>query len=114
MNISICAKHHGLVRHIIKKSGLDYSQDFIQSKKFQILLEIELSGFEKYKIEIGLLFFADLCAKTDVPFYNKSDDEILNDLKRRKLNPKLMKAVRQKEQSIDVVKQYFKIILSRK
>jgi len=112
--IAICAKYHGLIRHIIKKSGLDYSSEFIQSEKFKNLLLNELSGLEKYRVEIGLLFFADACAKTDVYFYNRNDNEILNDLKIRKLNPKLLSAVRQKEQSIEVVKQYFKIIFEEK
>lgn len=112
--ISICARYHGLIRHIIKRSNLNYSSEFIQSKKFKTLLMNELLPLIEYKIEIGLLFFADLCAKTDVSFQHKSDIEILNDIEARKLNPKLLHAVRQKEESIEVVKQYFRIIYEDK
>lgn len=112
--ISICARHHGLIRQIIKKSNLNYSMQFIQSEEFKTLLLNELSSLMQYQVEIGLLFFADLCAKTDVPFLNRNDNEILNDLEIKQLNPKLLNAIRQKEQSIELVKHYFKIILEKK
>lgn len=108
--ISICARHHGLIRQIIKKSNLNYSTQFVQSEEFKTLLLNELASLMPYKVEIGLLFFADLCAKIDVPFLNRNDNEILNDLEVKQLNPKLLNAVRQKEQSIELVKHYFKII----
>lgn len=108
--ISVCARHHGLIRQIIKKSNLNYSTQFIQSEEFKTLLLNELSSLMQYKVEIGLLFFADLCAKTDVQFLYRNDNEILNDLEIKQLNPKLLNAVRQKKQSIELVKHYFKII----
>lgn len=108
--ISICARYHGLIRQIIKKSGLNYSNDFIQSAKFQTLLKIELTELEQYKIEIGLLFLTDSCGKTGID-YNKNDQEILEDLKQQNLTLKLTKAVQQKKESINVAERYFNIIL---
>jgi len=109
--IATCAENHGLVRQIIKKAGINYSSEFIHSDKFKNILLNELSELKKYKIEIGLLFFADSCAKTNIAFQDRTDIDILEDLRKQNLNQKLIKAVKQKEQSIKVAQHYFEIIL---
>ncbi len=108
--ISMCARHHGFIRKIGKKSKYNYSVEFAQSKEFKDKMLSELLSLEEYKIELGMLFLADSCAKTDIAFENKTDEGILEDLKLRNLNPKLIKAVKQKLVSIEIAKCYFDII----
>jgi hypothetical protein len=106
--ISMCASYHGLIRKICKT--FKYSIEFAQTEDFKNIVLNELPSFEEYKIEVGILFLADSCAKTNVAFENKTDEEILKDLNLQNLNPKLINAVHQKAVSIEIAKSYFNII----
>jgi hypothetical protein len=110
----MCAKYHfelGFIREIGKKSKYGYSAAFAKSQEFKDVVLDALPAFEAYKIEVGVLFLADSYAKTDVVFENRSDKEILEDLKYQDLNPKLIHAVKQKPINLEVVKSYFDVVL---
>jgi len=115
--IGMCARYHfelGFIREIGKKSKYGYSAAFAKSQEFKDVVIDALPAFEAYKIEVGVLFLADSYAKTDVVFENRSDKEILEDLKYQDLNPKLIHAVKQKPVNLEIVKNYFDVILGNK
>jgi len=112
--IAMCARYHfelGFIREIGKKSKHGYSATFVKSQEFKDAVLNSLPSFEEYKIEVGVLFLADSYAKTDVDFKDRTDNEILEDLKCQSLNPKLIDAVKQKSVNLEVVKSYFDEIL---
>lgn len=114
--IAMCARYHfelGFIREIGKKSKYGYSAAFAKSQEFKDTVLDALSSFEEYKIEVGVLFLADSYAKTDVTFEERTDNEILEDLKSQDLNPKLIHAVKQKSVNLEVVKCYFDMILKK-
>lgn len=114
--IAMCARYHfelGFIREIGKKSKYGYSAAFAKSQEFKDTVLDALSSFEEYKIEVGVLFLADSYAKTDVTFEERTDNEILEDLKSQDLNPKLIHAVKQKSVNLEVVKCYFDVILKK-
>lgn len=114
--IAMCARYHfelGFIREIGKKSKYGYSTAFAKSQEFKDTVLDALSSFEEYKIEVGVLFLADSYAKTDVTFEERTDNEILEDLKSQDLNPKLIHAVKQKSVNLEVVKCYFDVILKK-
>ncbi len=108
--ISMCSRYHGFIRKISKKSKYGHSVEFAQSETFKDTVLNELSSLEEYKVELGILFLVDSCAKTDIAFENKTDKELLKDLELRNLNPKLINAVKQKSSSIEIAKSYFNTI----
>ena len=70
---------------------------------------------EAYKTEVGLLFMADNLSKTDIIIEADTDEDIANkknwaedEITRRKLNPKLIKAVLQRPVNVAVAKEYFR------
>jgi hypothetical protein len=110
----MCARYHfelGFIREVGKKSKYGYSVAFAKSQEFKDAVFDALLSFEKYKIEVGVLFLADSYAKTDVAFENRSDKEILEDIKYQDLNPKLIHTVKQKSVNLEVVKCYFDVCL---
>ena len=112
--IAMCAKYHfelGFIREVGKKSKYSYSVTFAKSQEFKDAVLDALPSFEEYKIEVGILFLADSYAKTDVVFEDKTDNEILEDLKYQDLNPKLIHAVKQKSVNLEIVKCYFDVIV---
>jgi len=112
--IAMCARYHfelGFIREVGKKSQYGYSIAFVKSQEFKNAVLNALPSFEEYKIEVGVLFLADSYAKTDVAFEERTDKEILEDLKCQNLNPKLIHAVKQKPVNLEVVKRYFYEIL---
>jgi len=112
--ISMCARYHfelGFIREVGKKSKYGYSAAFAKSQEFKDAVFDALPVFEVYKIEVGVLFLADSYAKTDVVFENRSDKEILEDLRYQDLNPKLIHAVKQKPINLEIVKSYFDVVL---
>ena len=111
--IGMCARYHfelGFIREIGKKSKYGYSATFAKSQESKDAVLDALPTFEAYKIEVGVLFLADSYAKTDVVFENRSDKEILEDLKYQDLNPKLIHAVKQKPINFEIVKSYFDVV----
>ena len=113
--VAMCARYHfelGFIREIGKKSKHGYSAAFANSDTFKEAVYSALPSFEEYKIEVGVLFLADSCAKTDVAFEGRSDREIREELSTRKLNPKLIQAVKQKPVNIEVAKCYLETMLS--
>ncbi len=111
--VAMCARYHfelGFIREIGKKSKHGYSAAFANSDTFKEAICSALPSFEDYKIEVGVLFLADSCAKTDVAFEERSDREIRDELSARKLNPKLIQAVRQKPVNIEVAKCYLDVV----
>ena len=112
--IAMCARYHfelGFIREIGKKSKYGYSAVFAKSQDFKDAVLDVLPSFEEYRIEAGVLFLADSYAKTDVAFKDRSDNEILEDLKYQDLNPKLIHAVKQKSVNLEVAKCYFDVFL---
>ncbi len=115
--IAMCARYHfelGFIREIGKKSKYGYGAAFAKSKEFKDTVLDALPSFEEYKIEVGVLFLADSYAKTDVAFKDRSDNEILEDLKYQDLNPKLIHAVKQKPINLEIVKSYFDVFYREK
>jgi len=111
--IAMCARYHfelGFIREIGKKSKYGYSVAFANSDTFKKAVYSALPSFEAYKVEVGVLFLADSCAKTDVAFEGRRDAEIREELSCRNLNPKLIQAVKQKPVNIDVAKCYLDVI----
>lgn len=106
--ISACASYHGLIRKLCKT--FKYSIEFTKTDEFKNYMLHELASLEEYKIEIGILFLADSYAKTNVAFENKRDEDIMKDLILQNLNPKLINAVHQKAESIEIAKRYFDIV----
>ncbi|HIP12340.1 MAG TPA: HD domain-containing protein, partial [Arcobacter sp.] len=114
--IAMCARYHfelGFIREVGKKSKYGYSAEFAKSQDFKQVVINALPAFEEYKIEVGVLFLADSYAKTDIAFENRSDKEILDDLKYQDLNPKLIYAVKQKPVNLEVAKSYFDVIYNK-
>ena len=108
--IAMCARYHfelGFIREIGKKSKYGYSVAFANSQEFEDAVLDVLPSFEEYKIEVGVLFLADSYAKTDVAFEERTDNEILEELKYQDINSKLIHAVKQKSVNLEVVKCYF-------
>ena len=115
--IAMCARYHfelGFIREIGKKSKYGYSAACAKSQEFKDAVMNALPAFEKYKIEVGVLFLADSYAKTDIAFEERTDNEILEDLKHKNLNLKLMYAVKQKSVNLETVKSYFDVIMKGK
>ena len=115
--IAMCARYHfelGFIREVGKKSQYGYSIAFVKSQEFKDAVLDALPSFKEYKIEIGVLFLADSYAKTDVAFEDKTDNEILEDLKYQDLNPKLIDAVKQKSVNLEIVKCYFDMFYNNK
>lgn len=115
--IGMCARYHfelGFIREIGKKSKYGYSTAFAKSQEFKDAVLDALPSFEEYKMEVGILFLADSYAKTDVAFEDRTDKEILEDLKYQDLNPKLIHAVKQKPVNLEIVKSYFDVIFKSK
>lgn len=116
--IAMCARYHfelGFIREIGKKSKYGYSVAFAKSQEFKDALLNTLKSFKEYKIEVGVLFLADSCAKTDIVFKNnRSDKNILKDIKQLGLNPKLIQAVKQKPINLEIAKSYFDLIFENK
>jgi len=111
--IAMCARYHfelGFIREVGKKSKYGYSAAFAKSQEFKDTVLDALPSFEEYKIEVGVLFLADSYAKTDVAFEDRTDKEILEDLKYQDLNPKLIHAVKQKSVNLEIVKSYFDVV----
>jgi len=111
--IGICAKYHfelGFVRDEAKKMKEGYDLKFVHSGIFKKMVLGRIEKFEEYSLEVGLLFLADSYAKTDISSLDRTDDEILKELSEKRLNKKLLFAVKQRSINIEVSKVYFDII----
>ena len=119
--VAKCAGNHyelGFVRDRAKKSDLGYTIRFVESPNFSEAVKEQLSRFDGFEVEVGLLFLADSLAKTDVIIPAESDAQIEQyspraeqEIKQRGLNPKLINAVKQRPVNIAVVKEYLSMVL---
>jgi len=87
-----------------------YDLKFVHSGIFKKMVLGRIEKFEEYSLEVGLLFLADSYAKTDISSLDRTDDEILKELSEKRLNKKLLFAVKQRSINIEVSKVYFDII----
>ncbi len=104
----------GELRYAARHSPQGYTIAFAHSQMFhnsaKRLMEKEYEGFEA---EIGLLFLGDSLAKTDIRLLAKTDEEIAASeqliqelLEKRKLNPKLINAVKQLPVNLAIAEAY--------
>ena len=116
--ISQCAELHfelGFMRDEAKKSDLGYTINFVNSDLFEKFLEGFFLQHQKLHMEMGLLFFVDSLAKTDIRTEARTDQEIETRnrsiqqvLKKRNLDSKLIEAVKQLPINFSVVEKYLK------
>lgn len=116
--ISECAKLHfelGFMRDKAKKSNLGYTINFVNSDLFEKCLDEFCLQHPKMQMEMGLLFFVDSLAKTDVRIGARTDQEIESQnciveklLKKRKLDSNLIESIKQLPINILVIEKYLK------
>ncbi|MFC1801542.1 hypothetical protein ACFLZB_03680 [Nanoarchaeota archaeon] len=116
--IARCAGNHyqlGFVRSIAKRSDLKYTLRFVKDPAFARTIKHYLPKFKGFEPEIGLLFLADSLAKTDIIIPAETDAEIQQytaqveqEIQRRKLNPNLIYAIKQRPVNIAVGKEYLR------
>lgn len=117
--IARCAELHyelGIVRDEAKKSDFGYTLAFAKSDVFRDQAKQLMAQHPGFQLEVGMLFVGDSLAKTDIRIGGNTDEQIeLQDasiqdaLKKRGLNPKLIKAVKQLPVNIAVAEAYFKV-----
>ena len=111
--IAMCAKYHfelGIIREVAKKSPQGYTIEFVKSTQFRESIVKSIPKFGDYKVEVGVLFLADSNAKSNKENRDRTDREILDELKNKQLNPKLIHSIKQIPINIEVAKRYFLIL----
>jgi CRISPR/Cas system-associated endonuclease Cas3-HD len=111
--IAMCAKYHfelGIIREVAKKSPQGYTIEFVKSTQFRESIVKSIPKFGDYKVEVGVLFLADSYAKSNIEYRDRTDREILDELKNKQLNPKLIHSIKQIPINIEVAKRYFLIL----
>jgi DNA-binding ferritin-like protein (Dps family) len=121
--ISECAAKHyelGYIRNEAKKSSKGYNISFTDSISFENSIRENLNSFKGMEIEVGLLFFCDSQAKTEIFIENvKTDFDIENNkqkyqelIEEKSLNKKLINAAMQKPINSKVAENYLKFLFS--
>ena len=107
----------GKSRDAARKSIKGYSIEFSNSEECEKALLNIASLYSDYKEEIGLLFLCDSLGKTDIRIKANNDEEIekqeifiYESIKKRKLNPKLVAAIKQLPVNMAICKKYLQII----
>jgi len=111
--IAMCARYHfelGIIREVAKKSPRGYTIKFVHSHQFRDIILEAIPKIEDYRVEVGLLFLAVSYAKSDIEYRDRTDEDILYELKERKLNPRLIDSIKQIPINIEVAKEYYRII----
>jgi hypothetical protein len=109
----MCAKYHfelGIIREVAKKLPQGYTIEFVKSTQFRESIVKSIPKFGDYKVEVGVLFLADSYAKSNIEYRDRTDREILDELKNKQLNPKLIHSIKQIPINIEVAKRYFLIL----
>jgi len=111
--IAMCARYHfelGIVRDVAKRSPHGYTVEFAHSNRFREIVLDAISGFGEYGVEVGLLFLADSYAKSDIEYRDRTDQEIIQELRSKGLSILLIDTIKQVEINVEVAKEYFSIL----
>lgn len=120
--IARCAGLHyelGKLRDTAKQTDLGYSIAFSESPECHEACTAIAQEFPEFQAEIGLLFLCDSLAKTDIRIDAEKDAEIESQseiieqqIAEKKLNPKLVGAVKQRPVNIAIAKKYLESLQS--
>ncbi|MBL7051644.1 MAG: hypothetical protein ISS01_00985 [Nanoarchaeota archaeon] len=118
--VGFCAANHfkfGYIRRELKRFGEGYNLKNIRTNITRASIDRVSRTFKNFSYELGILYLVDSLAKTDIIIEAESDEEIeeqtewINEqIQIKELNPRIIKAVKQRPLNIELTKQYFNMI----
>ncbi|MBT3324330.1 hypothetical protein HN681_04275 [archaeon] len=117
--VAFCAANHfafGYLRRELKIFEEGYNLETVRSQITKASIERKARTFKNFSYELGILYLVDSLAKTDIKIEAETDDEIdeqtewaKEQIQIKNLNPRLIKAIRQRPVNIELTKQFFNI-----